>query len=47
MDYVLLYISWLDKVVVLKSPGGVDFASAAILDASACLNEERYFDFRV
>ena len=39
MYYVQLYISWLNKVVVLKSPEGVDFALVAILDASGYSNE--------
>ena len=39
MDYVQLYISWLNKVVVLKSPGGVDFALVAILNVSGYSNE--------
>ena len=37
MDYVQLYISSL----VLKSPGGVDFALVTILDASGYSNEAR------
>ena len=39
MDYVKLYISWLNKVVLLKSPGGVDFALVAILNVSRYSNE--------
>ena len=39
MDYVKLYISWLNKVVLLKSPGGVDFNLVAILNVSRYSNE--------
>ena len=39
MVYVQLYISWLNKVVVFKSLGDVDFALVAILDASVYSNE--------
>ena len=49
MDYVQLYISWLNKVVVLNSSGGVDFALVTILDASVYSNKAQllwYFDFR-
>ena len=41
MDYVQLYISWLNEVVVLKSPGGVDFDLVAFLNVSGYLNEAR------
>ena len=41
MDYVQLYISWLNKVDVLKSPGSVDFALAAIMNVSEYSNGAR------
>ena len=45
MNYVQLYISWLNKVVLLKSPGGVDFALVTILDASVYWNETRQLQY--
>ena len=45
MNYVQLYISWLNKVVLLKSPGGVDFALVTILDASVYWNEARQLQY--
>ena len=41
MDYAQLYISWLNMVDVLNSPGGVDFTLVAILNVSEYLNEAR------
>ena len=41
MDYVQLHISWLNKEVVLKSPGGVDVVLVAVLDASGYSKEVR------
>ena len=41
MDYVQLYISSLNKEVMLKSPGGGDFALVTISDASGYSNEAR------
>ena len=41
MDYVQLHISWLNKKVVLKSPGGVDVVLVAVLDASGYSKEVR------
>ena len=38
MDFVQMYISWLNKVDVLKSSGLVDFALVTILNASGYLN---------
>ena len=38
MDYVQLYISRLNKMDVLKSPGRVDFDQVAILNASVYSN---------
>ena len=46
MNYVQLYISWLNKVdFLLKSPGGVDFALVTILDASVYWNEARQLQY--
>ena len=40
MDYAQLYISCLSKVVVLKLPGGIDFALITILDTRGYWKEE-------